>query len=659
MSTWLSDLGANRYLKTYMKGFLDISGGNLILRNGDISLNGRLFVQGDASMINVDVSGFIRQRNIQYVSGDNSGGDWLQNSNNSNLLSQSYVAGFMNISGGDLTLYNTNNIYMQGGMIQQLSTTYAATPQNYTYLSWNDLSSSFASINGSPTFKSNVTIIGNGVGNGLTVTSGNVFLGTAVVAANDVSINGRLFVGGDVSINGRIYTNKDSSFGGNLSVGGNFYLGTNLITATQTSILVNSIPITGGGGSSNMYYADISTNYRLLITGDTSLNARLFVGGDTSLNARLFVGGDISTNGNLNVNGITTISSMLITKNDVSFNKRLFVGWDTSMMGNVQIGQVLNVFGKSTLSGDVSMNNRLFVGWDTSMMGNVQIGKLLNLMYDGSFNGNLNIKGSLTIGSGPTTNPPPPLYIGTGVTGNTSLSSGSTITTSIYAAQSIISNGGLYASYGTWNSSDERIKKDVQNIDGVYALSVLRDIRPTQYNLIDSKMHKNPFNYGFIAQEIDLLIQNSVHKTCQYLPNIFDNATILNKHIIRLRNKSTNLFIHDASNNNKINIKLLDEYNNEYFNTISRIIDDKTFEIDIPLKHETIFVYGQEVADFHYLDKDSIFTITTAALKEVDKELQETRLYIREQDIKMNQLQSQIDYIALKMNRKNSYCNMS
>jgi hypothetical protein len=48
---------SNRYIQTYIKGFLDISGGNLLLRNnnilvnaGDISLNGRLFVSGDTSM---------------------------------------------------------------------------------------------------------------------------------------------------------------------------------------------------------------------------------------------------------------------------------------------------------------------------------------------------------------------------------------------------------------------------------------------------------------------------------------------------------------------------------------------------------------------------------------------------------------------------------
>jgi hypothetical protein len=64
---------SNRYIQTYMKGFLDMSGGNLLLRNnnilvntGDISLGGRFFVNSDisangnlyvANYVNIGVSG--------------------------------------------------------------------------------------------------------------------------------------------------------------------------------------------------------------------------------------------------------------------------------------------------------------------------------------------------------------------------------------------------------------------------------------------------------------------------------------------------------------------------------------------------------------------------------------------------------------------------
>lgn len=56
MSSWIVDGSANRFHKTYLKGFLDISGGNVYIRNGnfyinqgDISCNGNFLVQNDIS----------------------------------------------------------------------------------------------------------------------------------------------------------------------------------------------------------------------------------------------------------------------------------------------------------------------------------------------------------------------------------------------------------------------------------------------------------------------------------------------------------------------------------------------------------------------------------------------------------------------------------
>jgi hypothetical protein len=57
-TNWLDlSLSSNRHIRTYVQGFVDISGGNLIVRNnnlfvygGDSSLNGRLLVSGDSSL---------------------------------------------------------------------------------------------------------------------------------------------------------------------------------------------------------------------------------------------------------------------------------------------------------------------------------------------------------------------------------------------------------------------------------------------------------------------------------------------------------------------------------------------------------------------------------------------------------------------------------
>lgn len=57
VGNWLDSSGtSNLYIQTYVKGFVDMSGGNLVLRNnsiyvntGDVSMGGRLFVQGNAT----------------------------------------------------------------------------------------------------------------------------------------------------------------------------------------------------------------------------------------------------------------------------------------------------------------------------------------------------------------------------------------------------------------------------------------------------------------------------------------------------------------------------------------------------------------------------------------------------------------------------------
>ena len=43
------------------------------------------------------------------------------------------------------------------------------------------------------------------------------------------------------------------------------------------------------------------------------------------------------------------------------------------------------------------------------------------------------------------------------------------------------------------------------------------------------------------------------------------------------------------------------------------------------LEGNYVYVYGQEIDDFVYLKKDAIWTVTTAALQEVDRQLQYER----------------------------------
>jgi uncharacterized coiled-coil protein SlyX len=81
------------------------------------------------------------------------------------------------------------------------------------------------------------------------------------------------------------------------------------------------------------------------------------------------------------------------------------------------------------------------------------------------------------------------------------------------------------------------------------------------------------------------------------------------------------------------------------------IIDDKTFIINEDLEKikdndkNYIIVYGQEVNDFHLLEKNAIFTLTTSAVKQLDKELTETKKIIQDQQKQIDLLQEQLNKI--------------
>jgi uncharacterized coiled-coil protein SlyX len=87
----------------------------------------------------------------------------------------------------------------------------------------------------------------------------------------------------------------------------------------------------------------------------------------------------------------------------------------------------------------------------------------------------------------------------------------------------------------------------------------------------------------------------------------------------------------DASNNVYKNIRMYDASDNVIEVCIEEIVGPKELKIkqDSEVNITTsIFVYGQEVGDFHKLNKDAIFTIATAALQEVDRQQQADKVRI-------------------------------
>ena len=73
-------------------------------------------------------------------------------------------------------------------------------------------------------------------------------------------------------------------------------------------------------------------------------------------------------------------------------------------------------------------------------------------------------------------------------------------------------------------------------------------------------------------------------------------------------------------------LKVYDVDDTEHLINITEVIDGHSVRVDEDLTEWTeddkIFVYGQQVKDFVFLQKDAIWTVATAALQEVDRQLQ-------------------------------------
>ena len=222
-------------------------------------------------------------------------------------------------------------------------------------------------------------------------------------------------------------------------------------------------------------------------------------------------------------------------------------------------------------------------------------------------------------------------------------------TSSIYATGAIVSGVGFYA------SSDKRIKYNIHDFADIPSIQLLRYLKPRIFNFIDEVQHGTDPTWGFIAQEVAEIIPNAVTYGPNYIPNIFEVAEIIGTEI-RLGNRTTTDLLKD--DNEYYQLKIKNTNGEDKMVKITEIIDEKTFKIDeeIETEHNRVFVYGQEVPDFHSLDKDAIFTITTTAVQEIDKELQKQIEITKTQNEiisdlqnKVTSLQNQIDEINKKL----------
>jgi hypothetical protein len=175
--------------------------------------------------------------------------------------------------------------------------------------------------------------------------------------------------------------------------------------------------------------------------------------------------------------------------------------------------------------------------------------------------------------------------------------------------------------------SDERVKKNIQELDHALSLEKLRLLQPCSYQYID-KIRNNSHSFdGFISQEVISVIPEAIHFIHDTIPNIYQVGTYKcdsqGNQFIYLSNYDAEKLEYDASGNLKPYILLYDEEDTPLYdvNMVQFIAPDCiqiSTDKDIP---EKVFVYGQKIDNYQYLKYDTVFTVCTSALKEIDKQL--------------------------------------
>ena len=229
-----------------------------------------------------------------------------------------------------------------------------------------------------------------------------------------------------------------------------------------------------------------------------------------------------------------------------------------------------------------------------------------------------------------------------------------------YKVRAVVDTGSDGIVLSQYDSeSDRRIKHNIIEQSG--ALQKVLDIELKQYKYNNLSL-TGELVYGFIAQQVKEVYEpaidygeGSIHDINKYYDFDYDSS-----------NNIIKLFIDDRDNSyNEIELVFETKYvekdnsGNDYFNymPISKktyTIKNKTenyIEIDYTNKEkhpDRIFATGHYIRDFHYIQKQRIFTLHHGAIQEIHKEQQADKVEIAELKAKNTEMEAKIAELEAK-----------
>ena len=410
-------------------------------------------------------------------------------------------------------------------------------------------------------------------------------------------------------------------------MGTNLSISSGVLSATDT----NTTYIVGDGGLTQNNFTDTlktkldgiatSANNYSLPTSSTSTLGGVKVDGSTiTINGS----GVISSSGG---------SSAWTTSNSDIYRSTGMVGFGTSSFvdttRNPKGIHIANSSGISFLADTGQSNSR---NWrirhdDLADLGSLQFTVSSNNSSapTSSSNAVMTMLRSGNVGIG-TPSPTNPLH----VKGSTSVTIGAGYTwtnSNSFTAHSSYSQAigvrvenGIWSQYHIFNSSDRRIKENIEDVPDNQALEQVRNIPCRYYEYRDKVSRGSEKTIGFIAQEVKSILPMAVNIQKNIIPNVYKiiscewTGNVMYSQELGTVSGVKYRFYVGNSENDETEVEIVGSSDNTF-----------TFE----QQWTNVFCYGREVDDFHTIDKQKLFALNFSATQELDRQQQADKAKIQ------------------------------
>ncbi|MBI4668842.1 MAG: tail fiber domain-containing protein [Elusimicrobia bacterium] len=167
--------------------------------------------------------------------------------------------------------------------------------------------------------------------------------------------------------------------------------------------------------------------------------------------------------------------------------------------------------------------------------------------------------------------------------------------------------------------SDERIKNVLGPRSQSADLGIINKLRIVNYSYIDQVNKGQGLKAGLIAQEVEGIYPQAVHKATDFVPSIFAFSS---KIAPNAGANSVAIHLPKAHQLEKGDLVRIITDKKELEKKVARVVSDSIFEVGMeewPAQTESVFVYGKKVDDFRILDYDQLFTLGLSAIQDMSQ----------------------------------------